>query len=170
MVPSDTYHNFIQTHIAFTLYFPLPFWLLTASSRLKFYLNGSILTWGENTAQCYLLNSIHYCRGRVLTWGQAPCIQSMENFKGKTAATAEMWKSCWATKSESGRGSQWNLSPWIKAEPEALGLNAGRKTSVPPVSRQANHNRPSSQTSSAQVMLSKFSVLIKKTPQNKVLK
>ena len=47
----------------------------------------------ENCSQCHLFNSIHYCRGRVLTQGQAPCIQSTGNFKGKTAAPAEIWKS-----------------------------------------------------------------------------
>lgn len=72
MVPSDTYHNFIQTHIAFTLYFPLPFWLLTASSRLKFYLNGSIWL-GERTLLSAICLIVYITAGRVLlTWGQAP--------------------------------------------------------------------------------------------------
>lgn len=128
MVPSDTYHNFIQTHIAFTLYFLLLFWLQIASSRLKFYLNGSILTWGENIAQCHFLNSIHYCRGRILTQGQIPFIHSMGSFKGKRAAPAEMCKSLLSCRS-GRRESQWNLSAQIKAGPEAFCVKRARKTS-----------------------------------------
>lgn len=150
MVPSDTYHNFIQTHIAFTLYFPLPFWLLTASSRLKFYLNGSILTWGKNIAQCHLLNSIHYCRGRVLTQGQVPYIQSLGNFKGKTAAPAEIWKALLIShKWEGMRISMewvipnqcWAWGTWSEWREE------GKQASI---TRQVNLNHSSSQ------MLSNF--------------
>lgn len=91
MAPSDSYHNLIQTHIAFTIYFSLPFWLVTANSRLKFYLNESIFAQWKNITLCHLLNSSHYCVGSVAFLGQLPGTQFVKSFKGNTAI-ASAWK------------------------------------------------------------------------------
>lgn len=82
MAPSDSYHNLIQTHIAFTFYFSLPFWLVTANSRLKFYLNESIFVQRKNITLCHFLNSSHYCVGSVASLGQVPGTQFVK-FQGQ---------------------------------------------------------------------------------------
>lgn len=135
MMPSDTYHNFIQAHIAFTLYFPLPFWLLTASSRLKFYLKGSILTWGENIALSAICLIVYITAGGGL-WPRAksPASRVWEISRARQQPLQRCENPCWTAKSESGRESQWNLSPHIKAEPEAFGQNEGRKENKGPLS------------------------------------
>lgn len=95
MAPSDSYHNLIQTHIAFAFYFSLPFWLVTANSRLKFYLNESIFAQRKNITLCHLLNSSHYRVGSVVSLGQVPGTQFVKSFKGNiTAASAQQKPYC----------------------------------------------------------------------------
>lgn len=91
MAPSDSYHNLIQTHIAFAFYFSLPFWLVTSNSRLKFYLNESIFAQQKNITLCHLLNSSHYCVGSAASLGQVPGTQFVKSFKGNIIA-ASVWQ------------------------------------------------------------------------------
>lgn len=100
MVPSDTYHNFIQTHIAFTLYFLLLFWLQTASSRLKFYLNGRILTWGENRTLLSAISLIVYITAEGGFWPRAksPLTRAWEGSRARQQPLRRCANPCWAVK------------------------------------------------------------------------
>jgi len=94
MAPSDSY-NLIQTHTAFTFFFSLPFWLVTANSRLKFYLNECIFAQRKNITLCHLLNSSHYCVGSAASLGQVPGTQFVKSFKGNiTVASARQKPYC----------------------------------------------------------------------------